>query len=279
VFLCYAAERGHAPVDRQLYLPEEWASDKERREKCHVPETVVFQEKWRIGLAMLDRCRGELPHKWVAGDDELGRCTEFRAELRQRKEQYVLDVPCNTRVRDLEARRPPRKQAGIGCKKKQPFMTVKDWAAKRPASAWQRIEVRPGSKGPIFVEAMMRRVQTKQKGHRLGPEEQLLVTRTVVEGRTKIDFSISNSGPEVGIEELVRAHAQRYRIEQMLAEGKGSAGMGHYEVRSWTGWHHHMTLSILALWFLVSQQIRVGKKNLSSRNDASGPASLFMFAT
>jgi SRSO17 transposase len=278
VFLCYAAAGGHAPLDRQLYLPEDWAGDADRRKKCHVPQTIVFQEKWRIGLTMLDRCRNQLPHAWVAADDEMGRCTEFRDELQKRKERYVVDVPCNTLVRDLEATRPRRKHAGRGRKRETPFVSVKDWMAKRPASAWQRIEVRPGTKGPLVVEAMTRRVRTHRGKHRLGPEERLLVTRTVVEGRTKIDYSLSNAGPEVGIEELVRGHAQRYRIEQMLGEGKGSAGMGHYEVRGWTGWHHHMTLSILALWFLVSQQIRVGEKNVPGGHHAADPSDFFAFA-
>jgi SRSO17 transposase len=277
VFLCYAADGGHAPLDRQLYLPQDWASDADRRKKCHVPEEVIFQEKWRIGLAMLDRCRNELPHAWVAADDEMGRCTEFRDELRLRKERYVVDVPCNTLVRDLEAPRPRRKRAGRGRKRETPFVSVKQWMAKRPASAWQRVEVRPGTKGPLVVEAMTRRVQTRRDKHRLGPEERLLVKRTVVEGCTKIDYSLSNAGPEIGIEDLVRGHAQRYRIEQMLAEGKGSAGLGHYEVRSWVGWHHHMTLSMLALWFLVSQQIKVGGKNLPGSYHAADPANLFMF--
>jgi SRSO17 transposase len=277
VFLCYAAANGHAPLDRQLYLPQDWAEDEARRKKCHVPEAVVFQEKWRIGLAMLDRCRKELPHAWVVADDEMGRCIEFRAELRKRKERYVVDVPCNTQIRDLEVRRPRRKHAGRGRKRETPFVSAQEWMAKRPASAWQRLEVRPGTKGPLVVEAMTRRVQTRDQEHRLGPEERLLVTRTVVEGCTKIDYSLSDAGPEVGIAEVVRGHAQRYRIEQMLGEGKGNAGMGHYEVRSWMGWHHHMTLSLLALWFLVSQQKRVGEKNLPGSHHAADPAHLFMF--
>jgi SRSO17 transposase len=277
VFLCYAAAGGHAPLDRKLYLPEDWASDEDRRDKCHVPEEVVFQEKWRIGLTMLDHCREELPHAWVAADDEMGRCIGFRAELRKRKERYIVDVPSNTQMRDLEVPRPRRKHAGRGRKRETPFVSVKEWMAKQPDSAWEKVEVRPGTKGPLVVEAMTRQVRTRDEKHRLGPEERLLVTRTVVEGCTKIDYSLSNAGPEVGIEELVRAHAQRYRIEQMFAEGKGSAGMGHYEVRSWTGWHHHMTLAMLALWFLLSQRNRVGGKNLSGSHHAADPSNLFMF--
>ena len=276
VFLCYAAPGGHAPLDRQLYLPEDWAGDSKHREKCHVPKEVVFQEKWRIGLAMLDRCRGEMPHGWVGGDDELGRCTEFRAALRQRNERYVLDVPCNTLVRDLEARRPRRKHAGRGRKPKTPFLPAREWVAKQPASAWKHVAVRPGTKGPLAVEVLERRVQTRDEEGRVGTEERLVVIRSEVDGKPKVDYSVSNAGPEIGLEGVVRAHAQRYRIEQMLEEGKGDAGLSHYEVRSWVGWHHHMTLALLALWFLLAERGRVGKKKLPSRDSAADQPDLHL---
>ena len=110
-FLAYAATTGYAPLDRRLYLPEDWAGDPARRAKCHVPPEVHFQEKWQIALDLLDRSLPGLPHGWIVGDDELGRASEFRARLRLRRERYLLDVPCNTTVRDLERRRPPRKRA------------------------------------------------------------------------------------------------------------------------------------------------------------------------
>jgi SRSO17 transposase len=275
VFLCYAAAGGHAPLDRRLYLPQDWAEDDNRREKCHVPAEVVFAEKWRMGLWMLDGCRLELPHGWVAGDDEMGRCSQFRAELRRRDERYVLDVPCNTLIRDLEAKRPRRKQARRGHKPRVPFVQVSQWAAQQPAAAWQAVEVRPGTKGPLVVQAMTRRVQTRDDQGRTGPEERLLVTRTVEETQTKIDYSLSNAGPELELKELVKARAQRFRIEQMLEEGKGNAGLDHYEVRSWVGWHHHMTLALLALWFLQTEQKRVGGKTVPGRDDAADPGNLF----
>ena len=77
-----------------------------RRKKCHVPEDVTFQESWRIAVELLERCRKDLPHAWVGGDDEMGRPAQFRGWLRRHGERYVLDVPCNTNVRDLERRRP-----------------------------------------------------------------------------------------------------------------------------------------------------------------------------
>ena len=79
VFLIYAAPGGYAPLDRRLYLPKGWAADAQRREKCHVPEGVKFQEAWRIAADLVQRCREELPHAWVPGDDELGRPAGFRA--------------------------------------------------------------------------------------------------------------------------------------------------------------------------------------------------------
>ena len=84
VFLAYAARAGYAPLDRRLYLPEDWADDPARREKCHVPPEVQFQEKWQIALDLLDRSLPGLPHGWIVGDDEFGRPSEFRAALRRR---------------------------------------------------------------------------------------------------------------------------------------------------------------------------------------------------
>jgi SRSO17 transposase len=272
VFLCYAAAGGHAPLDRRLYLPEDWAGDAGRREKCHVPDEVVFAEKWRIGLDMLDRCRGELPHAWVTGDAELGRCSEFREALRGRHEHYVLDVPCNTLVRDMEGRRPPRKHAGKGRKKQVPFVRVDQWAAAQPASRWRRFEVRAGEKGPLAVEAMTTRVRAKDEQGHVGGEERLLVIRTVGK-EPEISYSLSDAGVDVPLAELVRARGERHRIEQMFQEGKGDAGLDNYEVRSWVGWHHHMTLALLALWFLAMEKREVGEKK-SGRHSLADPGNL-----
>src|SRR5262249_34011559 len=107
VFLAYVTAAGYAPLDRRLYLPREGAEDDRRREQGHVPPEVVFQESWRIGLDLLDRCGPDVPFGWVAGDDEFGRVSAFRAELRQRRLRYVLDVPANTSIRDLDEAPPP----------------------------------------------------------------------------------------------------------------------------------------------------------------------------
>jgi SRSO17 transposase len=267
VFLAYATGDGYAPLDRRLYLPKDWADDAARREKCHVPPEVVFLEKWQIALEMLDRSLPGLAHGWIAGDDEFGRASEFRVALRQRQERYVLDVPCNTTIRDLERRRPPRRQAGVGRKREVPFVRADAWAASQPESRWERITVRDGEKGPLVVDAMTVRVKAKQDG-RIGPEERLVVIRVVGESRT--DYALTNAGAEVPLAEILGAQRRRHRIEEMFEAGNGEAGLDHYEVRSWVGWHHHMTLSLLALWFLCLERRHVGGEN-PGRDGAANP--------
>jgi SRSO17 transposase len=258
VFLAYAAKGAYAPLDRRLYLPEDWAGDEDRRAKCHVPPDVEFREKWQIALDLLERSLPGLPHGWITGDDEFGRASGFRAKLRLRQERYVLDVPCHTTVRDLERRRPPRKRAGVGRRREVPFVRADRWAAAQPGSRWERIVVRDGEKGPLVVDAMSVAVRAKQE-RRVGPAERLVVIRPV--GESRVDYALTNAGSEVPLAEVVRAQRQRHRVEEVFAAGNGEAGLDHYEVRSWVGWHHHMTLSLLALWFLCLERRRLGGEN------------------
>jgi len=269
VFLAYAASSGYGPLDRQLHLPEDWATDDARRLKCHVPLEIKFQEEWRIALDLVDRSLPGLPHGPIAGDDEFGLSAKFRGELRLRKERYVHDMPCNTLMRDLERRPPPRRKKGRGRKRKAPFQRVDAWAKSQPQSRWIRLTVRDAEKGPLEVEAMMVRVQTKQD-RRIGTEESLVVMRTVDE--TRIDYALTNAGPEITLPEVVSVQRQRQRIEELFEAGNGEAGLDHYEVRSWVGWHHHMTLALVALWFLCLERRRVGgeKPGHHSVTDGAG---------
>jgi SRSO17 transposase len=262
LFLAYATGRGQGPLDRQLYLPKDWAADRVRREECHVPASVKFQERWRMALALLDRQDATVPHQAVAADDEFGRVAAFRAGLRQRQEAYVLDVPCNTQVRDLQGRRPPRRAGQKTRRREVPFRRADAWATAQPASRWQEFTVSDGQKGPIRVQAVWTAVRTRQD-QRLGPQEWLIVIRHLESDGNEPDVSyhLAWAPQERPLAQWVQAHARRHQIEQMLAHGKGEAGLAHYEVRSYVGWHHHMTLSLLALWFLNLERVTLGEKN------------------
>jgi SRSO17 transposase len=271
VFLIDAAPGGYAPLDRRLYLPKEWADAPDRRARTHVPEDVVFRESWRIAVDLLQRCRREVPHAWVTGDDELGRPAAFRAWLRRHGERYILDVPCNTSIRDLECRRPRRRRAGRGRERETPFCRADAWATRQPAGRWTRLTVRDGERGPLRVDAMMVRVRSKEE-RRIGPEERLVVMRTVGD-QPQVHYALSNAGAGVSLAELVRVRFTRHRIEEAFEAGKGEAGLDHYEVRSWVGWHHHVTLSLLALWFLILERRRLGGENPGG-DRVAGPGDL-----
>jgi SRSO17 transposase len=268
VFLAYAAKGGHAPLDRRLYLPADWAADRQRRRKAGVPADVAFREKWRVALDLIDRSGPGVPHGWVAGDDEFGRAAQFRAELRRRHERYVLDVPANTLVREV-APRPDRRRPA--------FERADAWAARQPASRWKAITVRDGSKGPLTVRALKRRVQAKDEDGCAGPTETLTVIRRPgAEPQTW--YTLSNARRSARRATLVRVHGERHRVEEVLQEGKGEVGLADYEVRGWVGWHHHMTLSLLALWFVTVERRRLGGKN-PGPDTAAGAAGLQRAAT
>lgn len=253
VFLGYVGHAGQALVDRRLYLPREWADDAARRKKTHVPDWVRFQESWRIGLELLDRSGADLPFAWVAGDDEFGRCAAFRAELRRRRLQYVLDVPCNTLIRDLD-------ETPTEGRQRPPWRRVDAWTQAQPKSRWRKIHRGAGSKGPRVVWALEAWVQTKDEEGRVGRRERLVVIRSV-DQEPRCWYTLSNAGAEISLAKLVEVHGRRHGAEELFGAGKGEVGLDHYEVRSWVGWHHHMTLSILALWFLQLERNRLGGEN------------------
>jgi SRSO17 transposase len=253
VFLAYVAPRGATLIDRRLYLPQDWAADRRRRRKAQVPKAVRFQEGWRIALDLLDRVRADLPCGWVAGDDEFGRATALRAGLRQRDLRYVLDVPCGTLVRDTG------EEPGPG-KRLPPWRRADEWARALPASRWRRVRAGDGARGPKAVRAAEAWVQTKGQDGRCGPLERLVVLRTI-DREPRTWYTLTNAPARVGVERLAQVHGQRHGVEEVLQAGKGEVGLAQYEVRSWVGWHHHMTLSLLGLWFLVLEKQRLGGEN------------------
>jgi SRSO17 transposase len=253
LFLAYVAEAGGALVDRRLYLPEGWANDQDRRDLTHVPDEVRFQEGWRIGLGLIDRARADLQFGWVAGDDEYGRASAFRAGLRRRKLRYVLDVPCSTLVRDIDEAPQPGKRC-------PPWRRVDEWARALPASRWRRAELGAQSKGPAVARVAEGWVQTKGEDGRVGALERVVVIRTI-DQEPVTWYTLSNAPARVGVGAVAKAHSRRHGVEELLQAGKGEVGLGHYEVRSWVGWHHHMTLSLLALWFLQLERRHLGGEN------------------
>src|SRR5712664_2868990 len=277
VFMGYVSRHDHVLLDFRLSLPEEWARDEHRRQACHVPPEVQYHTRHAQCLEMLDLWGDQVPHGWVTGDDELGRHTRFRHELRERGERYVLGVPCTTTMRDLEAQLPAYQ--GRGRRPKAPWHSVTDWRHSLPVDAWTHLTVRDGEKGPVDIEMVKRRIQTRIERKRTGPEEWLVVTRrpladdrtleptawrdaTDQDTRHRYHYYLSPTSvsraelQEPSLAELARLIKAGACIEASFKRGKGEVGMDAYQVRTWQGWHHHMALSLMAVWFLIGEAHR-----------------------
>lgn len=175
-------------------------------------------------------------------------------------ERYLLAVPSNTAIRDLET--PPPEDRGTGRRPTRPWQSVEAWSQSLDEAAWRRIDVRDGAKGPLVVEVVKRRVVSRTHRRQPGDEELLAVLRYRDRDQdevVKVDYYLSNAVPETPLEELARVAKAAHRIEESLQRSKSEAGLADYEVRNWTGWQHHQTLSLLATWFLVRETMR-GKK-------------------
>jgi SRSO17 transposase len=281
VYMGYVSGQEHALLDFRLSLSEEWARDKQRREDCHVPSEVRYHTRQEQCLEMLDAWGDQVPHGWVTGDDELGRHTRFRRELRERGERYVLGVPCTTTTRDLEA--PSPAYAGRGRRPKAPWQSVTEWRQALQPDGWTRLTVRDGAKGPVEIEMATRRVQTRLERKRTGPEAWLVVTRrpladdhpleprasrdaTDQDARHRYQSYLTPTGgseaarKEPSLGELARVIKAGACIEASFKRGKGEVGMDEYQVRTWEGWHHHMVLSLIAVWFLIVRQVALKRK-------------------
>jgi SRSO17 transposase len=257
IYLAYVSRREHALVDVRLYLPKEWTGRKRRRRKAGVPVAVRFRTRHELALEMLDERGPWLPHAWVSGDDEMGRCAWFREQLRSRGESYLLAVPSNTAVRDLRAPAPP--YSGHGRRPQVPFVRVDRWCAALPDRVWTTVEVRDGAKGPLVVQGTRTLVQARTAGRPSDVAEWLVVFRERQgDGTWKHDYLLADAPLDTPLAEFARVFKAQHRVEECLQRAKGEAGLADYQVRTWEGWHHHQTLALLATWFLT-QEARRGK--------------------
>jgi SRSO17 transposase len=269
VFLVGVTPAGSALLEQQLYLPEAWASDADRRDETGVPEDITFQTKPQIAIELLRRTRnnGLLQLDWITADEFYGHNGEFLDELEALQQRYVVEVPVNTTVWTVDpqtqvpphegrrgpvATQPPRDTA------RQYVRTVRDIAQSLLPSAWQVLQLRMGAKGPLaFAFA---RVRVWAVRHRKpGPVCWLLLRRSF-ESDGEVKYYLANAAAEEPLETMALVTGTRFRVEEYLEEGKGYLGMAQYEARAWSSWHHHMSLVALAHLFVTLTRVRLKKK-------------------
>lgn len=269
VFAAYASRKGYTLLDAKLYLPEKWfdAEYQARREKCGVPANQVFHTKPELALEMLKAVvnEGSLRFRWITCDEAYGRNTAFLDEIDALKGDYCYcaEVPHDTQVWETRPKTAVPEWEGQGRKPTRVQLVPSEPAAQRidtlaatlPADAWQPYQIKEGSKGPIVADFAFLRVVAVRDGLP-GPDVWLVFRRSLGES-PELKAYLSNAPIETANTEFVRVSGMRWPVETALEDGKSHLGMASYMVRSWLGWHHHMTMCILTHHFLVRSQLRL----------------------
>jgi SRSO17 transposase len=227
VFLAYASVHGRALIDRALYLPESWAGDAGRREEAGVPAAVAFATKPKLGRAMLARAfRAGVPCAWVTGDSVYGADHALRRAVERERRGYVLAVTSGQH---------------LGLK------PVTDWLEDVPGRAWKRLSAGDGAKGPrLYDWAWLPYGSDAASGWKKG----LLIRRQIARPGA-FTFYLTLAPEACPLAALVQVAGTRWTIEACFEAAKGETGLDQYEVRSWTGWHRHVTFSMLAHAYLA----------------------------
>jgi SRSO17 transposase len=269
VFLAYAGPGGHTLLDERLYLPEdEWAKEAARREEAGVPEGVVFRTKPELASELIRSVGPRIRHGWVTFDEGYGKDPEFLSGLEELGERYIGEVPktCRGWLRRPEVEEPragrrggrPRSKPRVAPGQPEP-QTAEAIAAALPAGAWKRLHFREGTKGTQVAHFAAVRVVV-ERDDLPGPELWLVIERSCDQA-PYVKYYLSNASRDCPLLELAQAGHNRWPIEDCFLRGKQEVGLDDYEVRGWRGFHHHMTLVMLAMWFLVLQARRLGGKN------------------
>ena len=274
VFLAYVAERGHALIDARLYLPREWTDDPTRCRAAGVPADVVYQSKAELAMAMLEHARtvNQLAGPWVTADADYGKVPALRDALEADGWWYVLEVPSTTPIFVEAAEAAVPTWSGRGRKPTRPRLvegaphaqSVQEWVGAVAPARWDVLTVAEGAQGPRTYQFAAQRVWESRAG--VPGRESWLVVRRNLDG-SELKFYLSNAPADTPLPTLAQVGAWRWPIETEFQTEKGEIGLDEYEVRGWDGWHHHITLALLAGAFLLTVQQDWGKK--SARADPS----------
>lgn len=280
VFAAYASRKGYTLLDRRLYLHQEWfqSDHQELWKKCGIPENTPFRTKPELALEMLEAivAEGNLKFQWVTCDEAYGADPKFLDGVARLDKWYMAEVPHSTQVwtRFPQTEVPAwsgkgRKPTRARLKPGQPEpVRVDEIANALPKKKWHPYQIKEGSKGPLVAEFAFLRVFPTRDG--LPGPAQWLVLRRTLEDEPELKTYLSNAPMNLPKRERVRLTGMRWPVEAAIKDGRDELGMDHYMTRTWLGWHHHMTLSILAHHFLVRVQARLKKGLQHSRYPKHG---------
>jgi len=259
-------ERGTVPLGWELYLPEEWCEDSERRAKAKIPEEIEFKTKPQLGGELIERASGwEVPKAPVLGDAAYGENAELRERLHRAEFQYVLSVSTQAAVFAPETKfAVPKRQGASGrprgrLRPDRKPQAIAELIAGLDPDDWQTVAFRDGPDGePMssrFAFVRARAAHRWQWGFATEPREEWLICEWPEGEQEPTDYWLSNLPPDVEPERLARLARLRWKIELDYKQLKGELGLDDYEGRSWLGWHHHAALVTAAHGFLTLERL------------------------
>jgi len=262
VFLAYASQKGHILMDRELYLPREWTDNETRCEEAGVPQEVSFATKLVLARRMLERVLEHgLPFAWVTGDSVYGADYGLRHFLEEQHIPYVLAVAPHHSVR-------------TSWKEDRESIRVDRWLAKRSRMRWYRLSAGEGSKGQRLYDWTWWKLEDEVPE---GWQAWIMVRRSISDPSEMAYYHVC-APTETTLETLVQVAGQRWKVEEAIERAKGECGLDQYEVRSWTGWYRHITLSLVAQFCatLMQDRANTGSEKKALERDP-GPCSLYQF--
>lgn len=264
------------PLQWRLFLPEDWAADPVRRAKTGVPPQAGHWEKWRLAVDMLDALAdwGMTPPV-VVGDAAYGTTARLRAALDERRLAYVLAVRAEVTAHPFDAEpEAPARKGPVGCwpqpRYRRPAPSVAELATRLGQKAFTTVTWRTGSRGPMrsrfaalrvrpagkAVERPLKAAAAAERGYWDGVlPDCWLLAEWPAGAEAPTEYWLSNLPADTPLADLVRPAKARWRIEHDYRELKHGLGLDHFEGRSWTGWHHHVTLVTAAHAFLTEQRL------------------------
>jgi SRSO17 transposase len=269
VTLQYQVVRSVLCIDADLYLPESWADDAARRKKSGIPAETGYRPKWQIALEMIRRARASGLNGPVLADSAYGSVTAFRRELDALGMEWCLGIDSTLKVIDagedlgeigLEGAigRPPVRPRKL-IERSVESESVAEWAFARQDS-FRKVTWRQGSKGPMSSRFAVWRVR---HAHRTSAGAEplaacWLIAEWPIGAAAPAKFFFANLPETTSKKDLVRMVKNRWWVEHSYKELKDELGLDHFEGRSWRGWHHHVTLTLLAYAFLVELRRKKG---------------------
>jgi SRSO17 transposase len=249
VFLAYASGRGQAFIDRELYLPEEWALDKERRQRAGVPDEVGMRTKPELAKEMLRRALvdGGVKASWVVADSVYGDSRRLGMFLEEKEQPYVLALSGKAHV--WSGFYQHRVSTLLDALREGELRSRETAAEEEEEEGWKRLSAGEGSKGPRLYDWLRLPLNPPLQEDF---QRWLLVRRSIEDPEDLSAYTVFSRAQNTTLEVLAKVAGSRWRVEIGFEEAKGEVGLAHYEVRSWDGWYRHITLSLFAHAFLAS---------------------------